>query len=155
MKLERGPVPIDLARELVEAPLVVASRNADPELQAVFLEEREAVQTIETIDIREKNLDALDSQWMDRLRVSEALESVLARCAGLEDMVSGCFLQLARVKDDETAYLHTDDAGDAGVGGIDTKKPALVVHVTADTLLALDKLESLLTHTLARARRPF
>ena len=146
MKLERGPVPIDFARELVEEALTVASRNADAELQAAFLEEKEAIQSIETIDIREKRYDALDSQWMDRLHVAEALESVLARHPGLEDVVSRCLLRLARAGEEEKAYLYTDDAPNAA-------KPALVIQLTADTLLAMDKLEPLLMTTLARARR--
>ena len=151
MKLERGPVAIDFARELVEEALVVASRRADAELQAAFLEEREAVHSIETIDIREKHLDALDSRWMDRLRVAEALERVLARHPGLEDVVSRCFLKLARGKEDEKAFLYTDDAS---LSGTDAAKPAFVIQLTGDTPLALDKLEPLLMTTLARARRP-
>ncbi len=151
MKLERGPVPIDFARELVEEALVVASRRADAELQAAFLEEREAVHSIETVDIREKRLDALDSQWMDKLHVAEALESVFARHPGLEDVVSRCFLRLARNKDDENAYLYTDDGPRPG---IDTTKPAFVIQLTVDTLLAMNKLEPLLMITLNRATRP-
>ncbi len=155
MKLERGPVPIDLARELVEEALMVASRRADAELQTAFLEEREAVYSIETIDIREKHLDALDSQWMDKLRVAEALERVLARHPGLEDVVSRCFLRLARAKDDEKAYLYTDDGPRPGTDATATAtKPALVIQLTVDTLLATDKLEPLLMTTLNRARRP-
>ncbi len=153
MKLERGPVPIDFARELVEEALVVASRSADAELRAAFLEEREAVHSIETVDIREKHLDALDSQWMDKLHVAEALESVLARHPGLEDVVSQCFLRLARVKEDEKAYLYTDEGPRPGTNATATK-PALVIQLTVDTLLAMDKLEPLFTTTLARARRP-
>ncbi|GMR23970.1 MAG: hypothetical protein BMS9Abin37_2452 [Acidobacteriota bacterium] len=154
MKLERGPVPIDFARELVEEALVVASRGADAELRAAFLEEREAVHSIETVDIREKHLDALDSQWMDRLRVAEALESVLARHQGLEDVVSRCFLKLARAKEDEKAYLYSDNASPPGIDATGTAtKPALVIQLTVDTLLASDKLEPLLMTTLARARR--
>jgi len=153
MKLERGPVPIDFARELVEEALVVASRSADAELRAAFLEEREAVHSIETVDIREKHLDALDSQWMDKLHVAEALESVLARHPGLEDVVSQCFLRLARVKEDEKAYLYTDESPRPGTNATATK-PALVIQLTVDTLLAMDKLEPLFTTTLARARRP-
>ncbi len=129
----------------------MASRSADAELRAAFLEEREAVYTIETVDIREKRLDALDSQWMDKLRVAEAFESVLARHPGLDDFVSRCFLKLARRKEDEKAFLYTDDAS---LSGTDAAKPALVIQLTADTLLALDKLETLLMTTLARARRP-
>jgi len=153
MKLERGPVPIDFARELVEEALVVASRSADAELRAAFLEEREAVHSIETVDIREKHLDALDSQWMDKLHVAEALESVLARHPGLEDVVSQCFLRLARVKEDEKAYLYTDESPRPGTNATATK-PALVIQLTVDTLLAMDKLEPLFTTTLARAKRP-
>lgn len=89
MKLDRGPVPVDFARELVEEALAIASRNADAELQAAFLEEREAVDSIETIDIRERHLDAL--------------ESVLARHPGLDNVVSSCFVKLARAKEDEKA----------------------------------------------------
>lgn len=144
MKLERGPVPIDFARELVEEALAVASRNADAELQAAFLEERDAVDSIETVDIREKHLDALDTQWMEKLHVADALESVLARHPGLEDVVSSCFVKLARAKEDEKAYLYSQDV----------EKPALVIQLTADTLLAFEKLEPLLVTTLARARRP-
>jgi len=151
MILERGPVPIDFARELVEEALAVASRSADTDLQAAFLEEREAVHSIETVDIREKHLDALDSQWMEKLRVAEALESVLARHPGLENVVSRCFLKLARAKEDEKAYLYTQEAPPPDT---DVKKPALVIQLTADTLLAKDKLEPLLLSTLARARRP-
>ena len=153
MRLERGPVPIDFARELVEEALMVASSSADAELQAAFLEEREAVHSIETVDIREKHLDALDSQWMDKLRVAEALERVLARHPGLEDVVSECFLRLVRAKEDEKAYLYTDDGPRPGIDATATK-PALVIQLTVDTLLAMDKLEPLLMTTLARARRP-
>ena len=155
MKLERGPVPIDFARELVEEALVMASRSADPELRAAFLEEREAVHSIETVDIREQHLDALDSQWLDKLHVAEALESVLARHPGLEDVVSQCFLRLARVKEDEKAYLYTDEGPRPGTNATaTTAKPSLVIQLTVDTLLAMDKLEPLFTTTLARARRP-
>lgn len=158
MILERGPVPIDFARELVEEALMIASRSADAELQAAFVAEREAVHSIETIDIREKHLDTLDSQWMEKLRVAEALESVLARHPGLEDLVSRCFLTLARAKEDEKAYLFNHEALPPDIElkkpALELKKPALVIELTADTLLAKDKLEPLLVTTLARARRP-
>ena len=78
MILDRGPVPIDFERALVEEALVVASRSADAELQAAFQEEREAVHSIETVDIREEHLDALDSQWMEK-HVAEARSKVFSR----------------------------------------------------------------------------
>ena len=151
MMLELGPVPIDVARDLVEEALIVAVRNADSKLQAAFRDEMEAVQSIETVDIRENRFEALDSQWMKRFRVAETLESVLARHPGVEDLVSKCFLKLARVKEDEKAFLYADEAI---VPGSEAGKPALVVQLTVDTLLAVDKLEPLLRTTLARARRP-
>lgn len=151
MKLDRGPIPVDFARELVEEALDVASRQADAELQALFREERDAIASIETVDIREKRLDALDDHWMERLQVAAPLESVLARHPGVEDVVSHCFLRLARAKEDEKAFLYTDDRTPPGVGAA---KPALIVQLTAHTLLELDKLEPLLRTTLARARRP-
>jgi len=151
MKLDRGPIPVDFARELVEEVLNVASRQADAALQAAFREERDAIESIETVDIREKQLDALDDHWMERLDVARPLESVLARHPGVEDIVSHCILKLARAKEDEKAFLYTDDRSPPGV---DAAKPALVVQLTAHTLLAMDKLEPLLMTTLARARRP-
>lgn len=151
MKLESGPVPIDLARELVEEALEVASKDADAELLAEFREEKEAVAGIETIDIREKRLDALDNHWIDRLQVVAALENVLERHPRLEQVISHCFLSLARAKEDERAYLHDGDApSPAGEAG----KPALVVQLTAHTLLTRERLEPLLMTTLAKARRP-
>lgn len=150
MKLDRGPIPVDFARELVEEALEVASRKADAELLAAFREERDAVESIETVDIREKRLDALDDQWMERLHVADPLERVLASHPGVEDVVSGCFLKLARAKEEERAYLYTDEATPPGVGA---SKPALVVQLTAATLLALERLEPLVRTTLARARR--
>ncbi len=149
MKVERGLVPIDVARELVEEALVVALRGTGSEIQAEFREEMEAVQGIEIVDIREERFEALDSRWMERLRVADTFERVLASHPGIEDLVSKCLLKLARANEGEKAFL--DDDG-ATVGRSD-EKPALVVELTVDTLLADDKLERLLSATLARARR--
>ena len=151
MKLDRGPVPIDFARELVAEALEIASKNAEGDVHAQFVEEKEAVQSIETVDIREKRLDALDIHWIERLEVAAALESVLGRHPGVEDVISECFLRLARAKEDERAYLHT-----ASVSSPDepVSKPSLVVQLTADTLLARERLEPLVMTTLAKARRP-
>ena len=151
MKLDRGPVPIDFARELVAEALEVASKSADAELQAAFVEEKEAVQSIEIVDIREKRLDALDSHWIDRFRVSAPLESVLGRQPGVADLISRCFLELARGKANERAFLLSSDAraADGALG-----KPSLVVQLTAATLLEREELEPLVVTTLAKARRP-
>jgi hypothetical protein len=151
MKLKRGPFPIDVARELVEEALILAARNADVEVRAAFNEEKQAAESIETVDIREKHLDALDGHWMDRLHVAAALESVLARHRGVESVISRCFLKLARAKEHERAFLYADGRMPHGVDG---GRPALVVELTPETLLAAERLESLLMTTLAKARRP-
>lgn len=140
MRLLRGPVPIDVARELVEEALDVASRSADPKLRSVFQDELEAVQSIETVDIRENHFEALDSQWIERFRVAESLESVLSSRPGVAKRVSTCFLTLARNQEDERALLSEEDTEDSSTVG----KPALVVRLTVDTFLAVDKLERLL-----------
>lgn len=151
MKIERGPVPIDFARELVEQALLVASRSADEEVRVAYAREQEAIQSIETVDIREKQLDALDSHWMEKLHVADAVESVLARQPGIANVVSACFLTLARAKEDERAYLYVDSDRHTGANAA---RPSLVIQLTAETLLAADELEPLLTTTIARARRP-
>ena len=69
----------------------------------------------------------------------------------------GVFLRLAPGKKDEKAYLYTDDGPRPGIDTTATAtatKPALVIQLTVDTLLAMDKLEPLLMTTLNRARRP-
>lgn len=147
MRLQRGPFPIDVARELVEEALIVAARDADPDLRAAFQEEVEAVQSIETVDIRENHFEALDGHWMERLRVAESLESALARHSGVEQRVSACFLVLARNVGDEKAFFSDADAATS----TPAEKPALVVHVTVATLFAIDKLELLLATALGRA----
>ena len=129
----------------------IASKSAGADLRAEFLEEKEAVQSIETVDIREKRLDALDSHWMDRLEVAAVLEDVLLRHPDVENIIARCLLKLARAKEDERAYLY---AGDAPLPGSRTGKPTLVVQLTADTLLARERLEPLVMTTLAKARRP-
>lgn len=150
MKLQRGPVPIDLARELVDEALTVAAARASSKLRAAFRNEREAIQSIETVDIREKRLDALDSRWVQRLDVAESLEIVLARHPGVEDLVSACFLRFARAKEDEKAFLFD---GDGAVPGGGHPKPSLVVDLTAETMLDREQLAPLIGRALAKARR--
>ena len=53
----------------------------------------------------------------------------------------------------EEALVVTDESPRLGLATTATK-PALVIQLTVDTLLAMDKLEPLLTTTLVRARRP-
>lgn len=152
MKLDRDPLPIDFARELVEEALAAAARRADAELQATFREERDAVHGIEIVDIREERIDALDAHWMERFRVSEPIERLLASHPGVETAISHCELQLARSKDEERAFLYASgskpDAGAEGAG-----LPMLVVQLMAETLLELEQLEALLTTPIVSARR--
>jgi len=137
-------MPIDFAREFVEEALVAAARRADSELRETFREEKEAVDGIEIIDIREERLDALDSHWMERFHITQRFEDVLAAYPGVEDAVAECVVKLAPSPDEERAFLYASDP---------RPKPVLVVQLTAETLLELDRLQALVSSPLTHASR--
>lgn len=150
MKFERGPVPIDLTLELAEEVLDVASRIASSELRAQFRDEKEAIHTVETVDIRETRLDAFDRRWMNHFGVIDNLESVLVGQPQVEDLVSTFSLRLARTQNDEKAFLYQHDET---VPSNDGYKSVLVVQITAETLLDREKLASLVRRALVKAKR--
>lgn len=150
MNLERGPVPIYLARELVEEVLHVASHDAKAEVRSQFRDEKDAIDTIETVDIRETRVDAFDRRWMNHFGVIDNLERVLVGHPGIEGLVSACSLSLARTDNDEKAFLYQPDEA---VSGDDGAEPVLVVRITAETLLEREKLASLVRRALVKAKR--
>lgn len=153
MKVDRDPFPLEFARELVEEALAAAARRADAELQDAFREEKEAIDGIEIVDIREERIDALDSHWMERFRVSEPIERILAGHPGVEKAISHCELQLARSKDEERAFLYVAGPMSEEDAPQSPRRPMLVVKLMAETLLELDPLEALLTTPLVSARK--
>jgi hypothetical protein len=134
MRLNGGTIWFELAPSLVDEVLTAASRMAPEALRRQYLEERDAVATIEIVDIREESFRDLDAHWMERFGVADALRSVLDESHPLSARVAGCVLSRARHPVEERARLEARGEG----------LPVLAVSLRAETLLSPSRLRDLL-----------
>ncbi|MGH9321543.1 MAG: hypothetical protein ACRD21_10940 [Vicinamibacteria bacterium] len=139
MRLRSGSIWVDLAPEIVDEALFAAARSAEPSLRQEFLDDREAIGSIEIVDIREQGYRDLDARWAKRFRLSEPLIEALDDCGALSDGFSGCIIEKARVGTGEAAELRLD--GDGG---------SRVLHITVkpETLLSRMRLRELVQKVL-------
>lgn len=134
MRLQSGSFWFEVAPSLVDEALTAASRAAPESLRRQYLEEREAIATIEIVDIREEGFRDLDARWMKRFGVIEALRSVLDEKHPLAESVTGCRFERARGGVEEEVRLESREGS----------LPVLAVSLRAETLVSPDRLRHLL-----------
>jgi hypothetical protein len=134
MRFESGALWFELATNLVNETLTTASRAAPEFLRQQYLEERDAIASVEIVDIREEGFRDLDVRWMERFGVIEALRAALDESHPLAKSVSGCVLERARAPLEERARLEPSKEG----------LPVLAVSLRGETLLSPDRLRDLL-----------
>lgn len=135
MRIENGAFWIDLPHDLVDEALVTAAQSAPEELRRQFLEEREAVNSIEIVDIREESFRLLDARWAERLRLGGPLLEAVGERVGLSERISGCVVERVRADADEKATLRPDGDG---------VRQILRLTVKLDTVLSRSRLSDLL-----------
>jgi hypothetical protein len=135
MKIQGGPFWFDFPHDLVDDALMEASRSAPETLRKQFLEERDAVSTIEIVDIREEHFRQLDARWAERLGIGEPLLGALRERGAKADRISGCVVQRVRAGAEEGAMLQPAEDGGRDV---------LCLAVRVDTVLSRDRLSNLL-----------
>jgi hypothetical protein len=134
MRFQSGALWFELDASLVNEALSAASRMASDELRSEYREEREAIASIEIVDIREQSFRDLDAHWIDRFGVIDALRSLVDEEHPLSKRVSGFLLEGTRDPLNERAWV------EPGRDGL----PLLVVSLKAETLLSLHRLRDLL-----------
>jgi hypothetical protein len=139
MRLTSPPVWFDLATDLVDEALLAAARSAAPELRKRYHEEREAIGSIEIVDIREERFRQLDSQWAERFRIDASLSTVLNELEGLAQRISGCVLHRVRVDSDEGASLEANETD---------VLPVIYLRLKAESLFSLERLREIVQSAL-------
>jgi hypothetical protein len=134
MRFQDGPLWFELDANLVSETLKAAASMASDDLRRQYLEEREAIASIEIVDIREQSFRELDAHWMDRFGVLDRLRSLVEENLPLSKRVEGFVLERTRNSNEERAWLEPSRGGE----------PMLVVSLTAETLLFSDRLQDLL-----------
>lgn len=135
MRIQNRALWVDLPHELVDEALMAAAQSAPEELRRQFLEERDAVNSIEIVDIREESFRRLDARWAERLRLASPLLEALTEPHGLPGRISGCIVERVRADADEKATLRPD---------VDGVRQILRLTVRVDTVLSRDRLRDLL-----------
>lgn len=135
MRFQSGTLWFELDATLVNEALSAASRMASEDLRGQFHEEREAIASIEIVDIREQSFRDLDAHWMARFGVIDALRSVVEENP-LSRRVAGLLLERSPAPLQERAWLEPSREG--------LPLPSLVVSLRAETLLSRDRLRDLL-----------
>jgi hypothetical protein len=105
MRIANGSLWYDFAPDLVEEALLLASERAPSVERARFVQEREAIAGIETVDIREQCFRDSDTRWVGVFGIAKPLELLLRGAPNLADEISGCVLQRVRTKTEERAVL--------------------------------------------------
>lgn len=131
MRITNGPIWFDVAADLVDEALLVASRSAAPAVRQQYLADKEAIASIEIVDIREERFRQLDSQWAERFRLVEPLSGALEQLDGLSRGVSGCVLDRVRAAGEEGAALEPSTEGNGAV---------LYLRLKAESLLSGERL---------------
>jgi len=137
MRIVEGPFWIDVAPDLLVRTLDRASREAGDSLREEYVQEREAVSGIETVDIREASERELDARWVERLELLNPLRRALIEVPALRDAVAGCVLYAARQASEEGMLLEPDGHPASGV---------LTLRLAPETLLSLAALRRLLSN---------
>lgn len=139
MRLQDGELLYELAPDLVEEALVSASKSAGKTLRQEFLDEREAIGSIEIVDIREESFRDLDVHWAKRLRIADPLFEVVREVPALGDRISRCAVQRVGPSAPESAVLRQ---------GVGDPLSILSLTVKAETLLSRDRLRELVRGAL-------
>lgn len=129
MRIQSGLVWLDLAAELVDEMLLEASRSASAAERDQFVKDREALASIETIDIREDAFRSFDAEWVDRFGVLEPLRSLLS-----SEKQQSWVLRRAKTNAEERVRVSRDDG-----------EHLVYLDVQPKTMLSRDGLERLLT----------
>lgn len=135
MRIVEGPFWIELSPRLMEALLEQAAVEAPEKLRAEYLEERDAVSTIETVEIREGSFRELDARWLERFGALDALRRAVIEDRALGEAVSGCVLLWSREPGAQGMVVEED--GEAS--GV------LRLRVSPSTLLSVEALRKLLS----------
>jgi hypothetical protein len=139
MRLQDGELQYELAPDLVEEVLVSASKSAGKTLRQEFLNEREAIGSIEIVDIREESFRDLDVHWAKRLRIADPLFEVVRELPDLGGRISRCAVHRVGPSASETAVLRRGE-GDP--------RSTLSLTVKAETLFSRDRLRQLVRGAL-------
>jgi hypothetical protein len=134
MRIVEGPFWIELSPRLMEALLEQAAVEAPERLRAEYLEERDAVSTIETVEIREASFRELDARWLERFGALHALRRAVIEDRALGEAVSGCVLLWSHEPGAQGMVVEED--GEAS--GV------LRLRVSPSTLLSVEALRRLL-----------
>jgi hypothetical protein len=134
MRLQDGELLFELAPDLAEEVLVTASKSAGNALRQAFLEEREAIGSIEIVDIREESFRDLDVHWAKRLRIADPLFEVVRELPALGGRISRCAVHRVGPSASESAVLRSGEGDPRSI---------LSLSVKAETLLSRDRLRAL------------
>jgi hypothetical protein len=130
MRIENGGVWLDLPADLVDEALILASQSAPDSLRKQYREERDAISSIEIVDIREESFRQLDAAWVERLRIGDPLRNLLVEKAAPNGGIQGCMVKRVRADVDEGASLDDD---------------VLYLALRAETLLSLERLREIVS----------
>jgi hypothetical protein len=139
MRFQDGELSYDLAPDLVEEVLVSASKSAGKALRQEFLDEREAIGSIEIVDIREESFRDLDLHWAKRLRIADPLFEVVREVPALGERISRCAVERVGPSAAESAVLRRDEGDPLSI---------LSLSVKAETLFSRDRLRELVRGAL-------
>lgn len=141
MRISGGPFWIEIPADLLERVLAAAAREAPPELRREYEQDRDAVESIETVDIREASVRNLDAHWVERFGALDPLRTALIEERKLGETVSGCVLFYTRYPGKEGMLLEPEGLPAGGV---------LSLRLSPETLLSLPRLRQLLSGGRAR-----
>ena len=130
MHIESGSLWLDLAPELAEEVLTLAAGSASEQERRAYLEEREAISGIETVDIREDAFLSFDARWIDRFGILEAILTSISE----EMPIAGCSLHRVRTREEERSYID-----------IVRGQRVLMIYAMVPTLLSRPALRTLLS----------
>lgn len=141
MRIASGPFWIDIQSDLLARTLELAAGEAPEELHDEYEREREAVASIETVDIREASFRELDARWVERFGVLDRLRRVLIEERGLGETVSGLVVLPPLRPEGEGMLLEPEGLQTSGV---------LTLRLAPETLLSLPRLRKLLSDGIGR-----
>lgn len=139
MRLQDGELLYEFAPDLVEEALVSASKSAGKALRQEFLDEREAIGSIEIVDIREESFRDLDVHWAKRLGIAAPLFEVVREVPALGGRISRCAVQRVGPSAAESAVLRQGEGNPLSI---------LSLTVKAETLFSRDRLRDLVRAAL-------
>lgn len=128
MRIQNGPGWFDLPADFVDEALMLASESAPESLRKQFLEEREAISTIENVDIQEDSFRRLDAAWAERLGIGDALRDLLKEKDATNGGIRECVVR--RVLADVEEWARVEEG-------------VLYLALRADSLLSPDRLREI------------